>query len=108
MKVFEDKSFPDSVSCPVIVIKQRKMLEEMMQTFKKHHTDYKIVINPLFDQIKLNPRDLDILREIFGKENVFDFSGTNEITVDCYNYYEDSHYRPHIARNILKRIYTSH
>ena len=108
MKVFEDKSFPDSVSRPVIVIKQREMLEEMVQIFKKHHTDYKIVINPLFDQIKLNPQDLGILREIFGKENVFDFSGTNEITVDYHNYYEDSHYRPHVARSILKRIYTSH
>lgn len=106
MKVFEDKSFPDSVSQPVIKEKQRKMLEEINRIFRVYNTNYKIVISPLFEQIKLNPQDMEILRKIFGEENVFDFSGTNEITVDYHNYYEDSHYRPHIARHILKEIYT--
>lgn len=106
MKVFEGKSFPDSVSPPVIKNKQWEMLSEIQRIFKKHHTRCKIVINPLFDQIKLSPRDVEELRSLFGEKNVFDFSGTNEITTDYHNYYEDSHYRPHIARFILKEIYT--
>lgn len=105
MKVFENKSFPDSVSKPVIEKRQREMLGEIRRIFDKHHTRCKIVINPLFDQIKLNPRDMDALKSLFGEKNVFDFSGTNEITADYHNYYEDSHYRPHIARYILKEIY---
>jgi hypothetical protein len=45
------------------------------------------------------------LSGIFGTERVFDFSGVNEFTTDFRNYYEESHYRPQVAREILKRIY---
>ena len=40
-----------------------------------------------------------------GKQNVFDFSGINFITNDYHNYYENSHYRPHVADYIMKEIY---
>ena len=59
----------------------------------------------MYDQKKLNIEDLSILNALFGKENVFDFSGINQITNNLYNYYETSHYRPHVAKKIIDEIY---
>lgn len=90
----------------VINVKQKKMLQDIFFIFKKHNTNYKVIISPLYDQIKLNKSDLDFLKAIFGKQNVFDFSGINNFTADYKNYYEWSHYRPHIAKRIMELVYT--
>lgn len=84
---------------------QKRMLENINSITKKHNTSIKIVINPLYDQLQLNNDDLKYLRNLFGTENVFDFSGINKFTNDYRNYYESSHYRPHVATNILEIIY---
>ena len=55
--------------------------------------------------MKLNESDLIYLKDTFGEDNVFDFSGINEFTNDYRNYYEISHYRPHVARKILEIVY---
>ncbi len=84
---------------------QKIMLREIYDIFKKHKTDYRIVISPLWDQIKLNRQDLDYLIKLFGKENVFDFSGINKFTNNYTNYYERKHYRPIIANEIMTILY---
>jgi hypothetical protein len=90
---------------PCIRDKQKMYLEEIKNIFQKHKTNYKIIISPLYEQIKLHPDDLKYLCEIFGKDNVFDFSGINKFTSNYRNYYETSHYRPHVAREIMNEIY---
>ena len=40
-------------------------LQEVKTKFDKHHTSYKIVISPLYNQIKLNRGVYDKLCEIF-------------------------------------------
>ena len=40
-----------------------------------------------------------------GEENVFDFSGVNEFTNEMTNYYETSHYRPKVCKELLRIIY---
>ena len=77
----------------VIGKKQKNILIELKNIFERHNTDVKIVINPLVTLEKFNDSDLKYLRVLFGKENVFDFSGENEITTNFYNYYEKTHYR---------------
>ncbi|KAA6318040.1 hypothetical protein EZS27_031899 [termite gut metagenome] len=47
--------------------------------------------------------DLEYLENVFGEDNVFDFLGINTFTQDYTNYYDDSHYRPHVAREIMKK-----
>ncbi len=84
---------------------QKSMLKNILSITKKHNTSIKIVINPLYDQLKLNEEDLKYLINLFGENNVFDFSGINKFTNDYRNYYETSHYRPHVAREILEIIY---
>jgi hypothetical protein len=85
--------------------KQKKLLTEIRDVFIKNKTNFKIIINPLYDQKKLNEDDFLYIVSLFGKERVFDFSGINEFTNDYSNFYEASHYRPHIAREILRRLY---
>lgn len=88
-------------------ISQKKidMLKEIKAIFVKHHTNYRIAISPLYNQIELNRKDLKILQDIFGKDMVFNFSGKNRFTASADNYFETSHYRPFVADSIMKIIY---
>lgn len=92
-------------SPPVLGGIQRTMLREMRGVFDRFGTDYRIVISPNYDLKRLNPEDLTLLRGIFGKERVYDYSGINRFTRDLHNYYETSHYRPRVGREIMREIY---
>lgn len=99
------RSGMDSIAEPVIFEQQKEALMEIGQLLKEGNTNYRIVINPLYEQVAMNQQDLDILYSIFGRENVFDFSGINEYTNDTTNYYETSHYRPKLCNQIMKVMY---
>jgi len=58
---------------PQISSKQMTMLRNIKAIFDKHHTNYKIIISPLYDQIALNSRDNSILQNIFGQNTIFNF-----------------------------------
>lgn len=92
-------------SGPSIYEEQEILLKSIQSILKSHKTNYKIIISPLYDQIKINTKDLNYLKQLFGTENVFDFSGINSFTNDYHNYYEAIHYRPFICDNILNIIY---
>lgn len=81
------------------------LLKKTREILRKQRTNYRIVVSPCYNQIKLDAARIGLLREIFGKENVYDFSGVNRFTESIYNYYEDSHYRPHVANEILDIVY---
>ena len=102
---FKNKQHPDSISPIAINEEREEMLRKTKQIFDEQKTKYKIVISPLYNQIKINPRDLTVLKSIFGNENVYDFSGVNHWTKDYHNYYESSHYLPKVASDILDSIY---
>jgi hypothetical protein len=72
---------------------------------EKNNTNYKVILSPLYEQIKFNNADFSILKTLFGA-NLFDFSGKNVFTESKFNYYEASHYRPHVGDSIMKIIYT--
>ncbi|MCB0733431.1 MAG: hypothetical protein H6608_11760 [Flavobacteriales bacterium] len=84
---------------------QKALLERIGTIVKNHCSNFKLVISPLYDQQRLDRGDFTYLRKVFGSENVYDFSGKNELTEDTLNYYESSHYRPHVAREIMDSIY---
>jgi hypothetical protein len=103
--------FPRRDSTPhfapqVIKAPQIALLRSIKEIFVEKKTNYKIVLSPLYNQSKTDPGDVRTLQEIFGAGNVFDFSGINEFTSDFHNYYEWSHYRPPVANEIMKIIYT--
>ncbi len=92
-------------SVVVIGKEQEKQLVYIKDQLNKNDTRYKIIISPLYDQKRINSNDYDVLCKVFGSKNVFDFSGINDLTASMYNYYETSHYRPHVCKLILDRIY---
>jgi hypothetical protein len=104
-KIFYFRSGKKVTSEKVINERGIVLLKNIVSTFKADGTKYKIVISPLYDQIYFNPDDLTILQSIFGKENVYDFSGINDFTIPLENYYEFSHYKPAVANKIMDSIY---
>ncbi|MFN3849890.1 MAG: hypothetical protein ACK4NY_10695 [Spirosomataceae bacterium] len=103
---FYERDSSAKISKPIIQAYQLKFLGEIKSVLDKHQTDYKIVIGPMYNQLKFNPKDIEILENQFGKRNIYDYSGVNEFTKDKRNYYEIYHYRPQVARQIMSRIYT--
>jgi hypothetical protein len=105
MKIFYQR---DSIQhyWPVVIQEpQKKMLSEIYEVFCKNRTNFKVIISPIYDQKKLNKQDSEYLKLLFGAQNVFNFSGINEFTNNYINYYDDSHYRPHVAKEIMRLIY---
>jgi hypothetical protein len=82
-----------------------RLLDEIGAVFAEHGTDARIVISPLYNQRQLHESDVQNLKRIFGDDRVFDYSGVNDITDDYRNYYELSHYRPHVAARIMREMY---
>lgn len=83
---------------------QENLMKEIVNIFKSQGTDYKVIIGPLYEQVKFSPHDQQILKEVFDG-NLYDYSGENEFTSSITNYYEAFHYRPTVGDSILKEIY---
>ena len=95
----------EQYSSPVIKEIQIRYLQDIKNVFTENRTDYRIVISPLYDMKRLHPADLATLKEIFGSSRVFDYSGNNCFTRDVHNYYDGSHFRPRVGREIMGQIY---
>ena len=91
-----------------------KLINHLGETFElrieKYHLELSEIEIKLFNsdwldtEIKINNKDLAILKSIFDK-NIYDFSGRNSFTESIYNYYESNHFRPIVGDSILKIIY---
>ena len=90
---------------PMLKENHKSMLRDIKSVFDQNHTNYKIVINPMWNQRCLAQEDVDYLIEIFGKDNVFSFEGKNIITEDYHNYQNATHFWPHIAAKMMQIIY---
>lgn len=85
---------------------QLKMLTEIKEILERNHTNYRIILSPVYDQIKFSAQDKKILIDLF-RENLYDFTGENFITINDTNWYEIYHFRPFIADTILNIVYSS-
>lgn len=86
-----------------ISVNEENILLKIREIFKKHDTHYYIVITPLYDQMQFDYADMQVLRTIFGN-NIYDFSGVNEITNNEYNYLDGIHFRPCISKQMIDSI----
>lgn len=102
--LFYDRSNQQTDSVQRIQKQQLIQLKDMKNILEKNKTNYKIILSPLYEQVKFNKNDLAILEELFPG-HVYDFSGKNRFTDKIVNYYETSHYRPLVGDSILKLIY---
>ena len=89
----------------LVTPEEKEQLLIIKNIFEKHNTNYKIIISPLYDQVSMEQEQIELLEDVFNKENIYNFSGKNKLTEPIYNFYETSHYRPHIANEILEVVY---
>jgi hypothetical protein len=82
-----------------------KMLNSIKEILERHHSNYKIILSPIYDQVKFSPQDKEVFIRIFG-EHLYDFTGKNFITENDTNWYETFHFRPFIADSIMNIIYS--
>lgn len=84
-----------------------KQLHRIKEIFDKHDTDYRIVISPAYcyTHPSINREDLKVLQRIFGEAKVFDYSGKNEITTDCYNFTDRNHFGQSVGWQIIEDTY---
>ncbi|MDB4907194.1 MAG: hypothetical protein JWO05_1978 [Gemmatimonadetes bacterium] len=90
---------------PVIHESQRALLRSIATMLARHSSRYVVVVPPGYDERPLAPEDMQALREIFGPARVRDFAGINALTSSEGGYYEASHFRPAIARQMLRELY---
>ena len=106
IETFNNIQFPDSVYASAINDERMELLLSIKQLLNEKHTDYRIVLGPGYNQIKVNPNDLKILYNVFGESCVYDFTGVNQWTEDYHNYYDNSHYRTCVANDIMRSVYS--
>ena len=87
---------------------QIALLKRVKAVAQHHNAKLKIAIGPNLETGYMNPKDDAILREIFGDKNVVNYN------VPAYkdlekkeNFYDKVHYRPHIAKQILRDLYAN-
>ncbi|MEI7502966.1 MAG: hypothetical protein WCJ61_06750 [Paludibacter sp.] len=81
------------------------ILKNIKSKFDIHKTNYKIIITPDYSQLHINKEDLLLLQEIFGKQNVFNYSGKNKITEDQYNFRDPGHFDACVGWQIIDEVY---
>ncbi len=81
------------------------LLIQIASLFRKHQTNFKIIITPAYNQLGINPSDLALLEKIFSQENVFDYSGKNLLTEDKYNFSDINHFDEIVGWKMLEEIY---
>ena len=108
LKQIEHKTDDDiQESQPLINDEFYKQLTHIKNVFDKHQTDYRIVISPAYcyTHPTINTEDLITLQDIFGKDKVFNYSGKNDMTTDCYNYSDPNHFGMSVGWQIIEDIY---
>lgn len=88
-----------------ITEKHIKMLKEIKRIFDKNATDFRIIIAPNYQQISFNKEDLEVLRTVFGEDNVLDFTGINRFSEEKSNFYDGLHFKPYVGKQMLDIAY---
>ena len=102
---FKGRPLIEKMLPEVINAENRIVLDKIASVLKNKNTNYKIIITPAYDQLLINKEDLKILQQVFGEENVYNFSGKNELTEDKYNFMDINHFDLVVGRKILMDIY---
>lgn len=95
-----------TIGAATLTQERENILLKMREVFRRHDTDYRIIIGPNRKKLVLNPADKAVLTKIFGTERVHDFSGklVDAVDVDTL-FYDNTHYRPVFARRLMELAY---
>ncbi len=89
----------------IITKEHLQILNSIKTVFVKHASHYKIIIVPEYNQIAFSRNDILSLKEIFGSENVFDFSGINRFSNVQSNFYDEIHFKKYVGKELLDSVY---
>jgi hypothetical protein len=84
-----------------------QMLDDIKAVFTKNNTDYRVIICPSYNQVAYNREDLRLTETVFGKENVFDFTGINRFSAERSNFYDATHFKKYVGKELLDSVYFS-
>lgn len=92
---------------PLVVGQYIAQLQHIRDVFNSHNTEYKIVVTPAYcyNHPFCNSQDLDTLEQIFGADNVYDYSGKNYLTSDYNNFSDPNHFGLFVGWHIIEDIY---
>ena len=108
LKEISMKTEADIVESKLLITSEfREQLFRIKSVFDKHHTDYRILVTPAYcyTNSTINCEDLAILNDIFGEDKVFNYSGKNDLTTDCYNFSDPNHFGLSVGWQIIEDIY---
>lgn len=91
----------------IITNKGNKLLKEIALLLNQNNVDYKVIVTPNYDLKILNSADIQIIKNLFGEKNIYNFSGVNEYTSIIGNYYEEKHFKPYVANKITSAIFNN-
>lgn len=81
-------------------------LRRVAEVFARQHTDYQVIIGPNRMKVALSQADLALLRQIFDAKRVHDFSSSMAEALECDTLlYDNTHYRPVFATELMERVY---
>lgn len=83
---------------------QLNMLVEIRKIFIEQESDFCIILGPYWNKNRISKEIVLILKDVFGDERVFDFTGENRWNSDMHLWYESNHYRPEVGADILNDI----
>ena len=97
------------VSSPIIDESMEQMLKDTKAILDKQQTNYFIILSPAicYTNPSINTIDLEMLKHIFGKEHVYNYTGINDITIDVNNFSDPGHFGLRVGFLIIQDIYKS-
>ena len=95
------------VSEPLITVSFEDQLHHIKTILDGNKSDYYVILSPAYCYTNpaVNPADLEKLKEIFGEDRVYDFTGKNEMTDDYNNFTDPNHFGQRVGWMILEDIY---
>lgn len=95
-----------TVSSPLIDKKMMTLLMNIKSILDRHQTNYAIVISPAicYTNPSINPDDLMTLKQIFGDNRIYNYSGINNLTIDVNNFSDPGHFGRRVGFLIIKDV----
>ena len=95
---------------PLITSQYEKKMRHIRDMLEKCGGDYHIVITPAYcyTHLAINQEDLLKLQDVFGAEQVHDYTGENEWTRDYNNFADPNHFGRRVGFMMIEDIYGSY
>ena len=110
LKTVEDRAgVKQDISDPLIRGSFIQQLRHLKDVFDRNGTDFRIVVTPGYYATTpaIAPEDIELLIQIFGEMNVFDFSGQSSLNSDYNNFSDSGHFGLYVGWYMIEEMYNS-